>query len=176
MPTPESERVQAHRDKYFEQQPILVERGGRDLLKVLATMRGNNVSETLRKGALHDAGLNYWPYPADAEAIAAVDLDDRQQVERAVRHLQNRERVQDPEVFNELADDPLDAVFTTEVDPEDAHDLYRLCRSICRDISAQRRAAPDPLTSTTTLTMTGGQLAALRRFIANREQDLKSVR
>lgn len=165
MATPETKRVNTHRTKYFDQQPVLLEKGGKGFYKSLANLRGLTVSEMIRRAVLHDAGLNALPYPNDLETVN--DLDDRQEISRKLRHLQNVERVH-PEIYDALADDAFDDHFVVGLDQDDTNALLDLCEAVQKMIHAQKEL-PDPMAGTRNIIMSGEQIALLRRIIANRE-------
>ena len=174
MATPESARVDAHRRTHFDQVAILTEKGGRGLFRTLANRAGTNVSEMARTAILHHAGLNIMPYPEDL--ARSGNLDDHRAIDRALRHLQNKERSLPPEVFDELSPDPYSQVYESEMDALDARTLCRLCEDLAGEIrTRQAEAAQDPLTATTQVHFTGRQLAALRRILANAEPTQETV-
>lgn len=88
--TKESERVNSHRKKFFDQVPFLIEKGGRALLRVLALRRGTNIAEYLRTSALHEAGLNAIPFPDDLALLE--EISTQEEATAAVFKLQAAEK------------------------------------------------------------------------------------
>ena len=165
MATPETKRVNTHRSKYFDQQPVLLEKGGKGFYKTLANYRGLTVSEMIRRAVLHDAGLNVLPYPKELETVN--NLDDRQTINIRLRHLQNVERCH-PEIYDALSDDSLSQRFVVGLDQADANALLDLCYSI-QDSILNGDDPVDPVAGNRAVILTGEQIALLRRTIANRE-------
>lgn len=168
MPTPESSRVLAHRHKYHDQVPLLVDRGGKEFFKALAALRGLTVSEMIRKAVMHDAGLHYLPFPDDMDLMSGIDEEDTEDILRRLLRIQNKERTQPEEVVSGLSgEDPKD-IYVTEVDMQDAKELLRLCQEMSDDIRRDAARATDPLAGTVRISLTGRQISAMRRLIANR--------
>lgn len=174
MPTPESERVDKHRRQHFDQIAVLTEKGGKAFFRTLANRAGMNVSEMVRTAVLHHAGLNLMPWPHDL--AAAGDLDDRREIERALRHLQDKERDVPWYVYDQVAADPYHQTYTATLDQADATALYRFCLDVCKRIREEKaKPQSDPLTAETSVTISGRDMAVLRRMLANAEVTRDSI-
>jgi hypothetical protein len=162
--TKESERVNTYRKKHFDQVPLLIEKGGRALLRTMALREGLNTSAYLRRAALDRAGLSIIPYDMDS----LEDIHTQEEAAAAVRRLQEEEKqntgirkmieVAGPEANNRTFEAVID------------QDTDTLLLITIQKFNYARNARIANGSQDTRLVLTGEEVRALRRALANMKE------
>lgn len=158
MAKEESKRVMRIRERSYEQVVFLTEKGGRKLYRAIAKRDGMPVSEMIRQAILARAGLSMMPYPADLEKLD--EAATAEQARQALADLQKKESVNEiiQRVLHKLANEPPETQYHATITEWDAEPLEDVARRIIAAIEKKQAA----------LQLSGRELAALRRLIANK--------
>lgn len=167
MANKNSERVQHHRKENFDRLPILVEKGNRDVIHLMAKREGLSMAEYIRRAILARAGLRAWPYPAtlddmcDGIADALAD-DSRQPADKIIKDLQQAERKTEYAQLTAavIYGEPMDGTFRADLAPRDMADLKSV-------ISLLSNRVKSPSDSEESITLSGYEIGVLRRLLAN---------
>lgn len=162
--TKESERVDAHRREYFDRVQLLIEKGGRALLRTMALKEGLNTSAYLRRAALDRAGLSIIPYDMDS----LEDIHTQEEAAAAVRRLQEEEKqntgirkmieVAGPEANNRT--------FEVTLDNADDIELLMVTMEKLKLARSKRIADGGPMKAV----LTGAEVRMIRRFLASMKE------
>lgn len=90
MATKESKRVIKQRKQNYDRFSVLTEKGGNQILRVLALREGVSIAEMIRRAILARGGLRMLPYPdtlADLEKVTT-----KEEAEAALVMIQEREK------------------------------------------------------------------------------------
>lgn len=156
MPTKESLRVEEHQQKYFDRIPLLVEKGGRTLLRVLASCENTNVSEYIRRAILARAGLKVWPY--NMEKLSGIE--NPQEAKEAKLRLQRDELTDDrlKVVIEKMSNEPNSTKYFIAVNKAE---LQALVDKMNETLTAA------PSYEDALVTLTGKEVGILRRMLSN---------
>lgn len=156
MPTKESRRVDEHRRKNFDQIPVLVEKGGRALLRALAIRENVSVAELIRRAILARAGLKVWPY--NMERLSGIE--NSLEAKGAVLQLQREEQTDDQMkvVIEQMSSEPNNAKYHMVVN------MAELKAVIARINSSLEHY---PNSDAVMITLTGKEVGTLRRMLSN---------
>ena len=172
MPTKESERVDAHRKKNFDRISVLVDKGGKELYRVLALREDISVTEMIRRAVLARAGLKALPYPDDLAELEKVET--YKHAWQSIRRLQLKEEADEiyANLIDELSTEPSEAVFTTKLNHADIAEFREAVTKI--EAAIEEAGADDSVFSPpVTLKLKGREIGILRRLLSNIEpQDI----
>lgn len=169
MATNESKRVQKQRRENFDRVSVLIEKGGKHLLRVLALREGVSIAEMIRRAVLARGGLRVLPYPAELEKLESVTTQEEAQ--RAVYQMQNNETA--TEVMRHLSEalggEPAQAEYTTTM----THGDIASFRNAVRRIEAAIEAAgpgDSVFSPPVEVRLYGLEIGIMRRMLANIER------
>ena len=169
MATKESKRVQRQRKENFDRVSVLIEKGGKHLLRVLALREGVSIAEMIRRAVLARGGLRMLPYPADLAKLETVTTQEEAQ--RAVYQMQNNEYV--VEVYRHISEalggEPAQAEYTTTMTHGDIADFRNAVQRIEAAIEA---AGPGDsvFSPPVEVKLYGREIGIMRRMLANIER------
>ena len=168
MATKESERVNKHRRQNFDRVSVLIEKGGKHLLRVLALREGVSIAELIRRAVLARGGLRMLPYPAELEKLEQVTT--QAEARRAVYALQNQEEGDEiiRRVTEAMAGEPEHAEYTTQLDHADIANFRHAVDRINAAIEAEN-PEDSVFAPTITVRLNGREIGIMRRMLANIE-------
>lgn len=172
MASKESERVDTHRRENFDRVTILIDKGGRQLLRVLAIREGVSMTEMIRRAVLARAGLRILPYP---DALAELgDVTTQEEARRAIRKLQFHEEADEimAHITDRLSSEPSKADYITYMDHSDMCEFQDAANKIN---DAIEQVVPDEVFSErVAVKLKGREIGIMRRMLANIElQDIE---
>lgn len=169
MATNESKRVQKQRRENFDRVSVLIEKGGKHLLRVLALREGVSIAEMIRRAVLARGGLRMLPYP---ETLAELEhVTTQAEARRAVYQMQNHEEASETiqRVIDGLADEPERAEYTTRLDHADIWNFRDAVRRIESAIEAEN-PVDSVFAPPVTVKLYGREIGIMRRMLANIER------
>lgn len=172
MATKESERVAEHRKKNFDRISLLLEKGGRQLVKVLALREDCTSAELCRRAILSRAGLRIFPFPDQIEQLDGVET--QKQAQAAIMRLQGSEMASETvqHIIDNLSAEPSTGQFVAILSESDIADLSFAMKQIQAAIKA---AQQNTKKETVTVGLSGRSVGVLRRFMANLVDKEKSL-
>lgn len=168
MPNKESMRVITQRKQNFDRVSVLIEKGGKHLLRVLALREGVSIAEMIRRSVLARGGLRMLPYPDTLDKLK--DITTQKEAQRAIYAMQNAETTQ--EIFKCLAPmfgaEPPDAEYTTLMTHSDIAEFRLAVTRINEAINAEN---PDDsvIAPPVAVKLYGREIGIMRRMLANIE-------
>ena len=167
MPTEESKRVDAHRRKNFDRLSVLIEKGGRELYRVLALREDCSTTEMIRRAVLARAGLRVLPYPDQLEELKTVET--YRDAHTAIRRLQHREEANEiiDHLLQELGGEAATADYDITLDHSDVCEIREAMRKISAAIGED--LPPDDFAPPVTVRLKGRDIGVIRRMLANIE-------
>lgn len=176
MPSKESQRVDEHRRANFDRVSILVDKGGRQLFRVLALREGVSMTEMIRRAVLARAGLRVLPYPDALEKLEGITTQEEARV--AIRKLQMHEEADEikTHIIDSLSAEPAKAEYITYMDHADMCEFDEAARRID---AAMEAADPendmDLFSPPVAVKLKGREIGIMRRMLANIQlQDIES--
>ena len=164
MATKESLRVAAHRDKYCDRLSLTMERGGKELVRVLTLRDDCTITEEFRRAILNRAGLRVMPYPDQLEQLKEVEMP--KEAHAAIMRLQDAETASTSRqhIVDSLAAEPSTREYKAILRDSDTVDLYAAITQIKMALdSAMIIDHRQPVS----FELSGRGLCALRRLLAN---------
>lgn len=168
MATKESERVAEHRKRNFDRISLLLEKGGRQLVKVLALREDCTATEIFRRAILARAGLRIFPFPDKIKQLEEVETQS--QARAAIMRLQAAEMGSEvvQHIIDGLSSEPSTGQFAAILSESDIADLTFAMKQIQASIStAQNDTKRNTKKETVTVNLSGRSVGVLRRFMAN---------
>ena len=164
MATKESERVAEHRRKNFDRISLLLEKGGRELVRVLALREDCTGAELCRRAILARAGLRISPYPGQIQKLEEVQT--QQQAQAAIMRLQGSEMASETvqHIIDNLSSEPSTGQFVAFLSKADIAELSFAMQQIQSAISAAQKNTKK---ETIAVKLSGQSVGVLRRFMAN---------
>lgn len=169
MATKESKRVIRQRKQNYDRFSVLIEKGGNQLLRVLALREGVSIAEMIRRAILARGGLKMLPYPDDLAELEEVTT--QQEARRAVYTMQAHE--EGNEIMTHLAEafggEPPSAEYTTRMDHADIAEFREAVKRINAAIEAE---SPEDsvFAPPVTVKLKGREIGIMRRMLANIER------
>ena len=162
MPIDGAERSRKVRTTH-DQISFLTDKGGRELLRVLALREGVPVAKVLTRAALARAGLSSMPSGEEMEMLAAVDTRDA--AEAAIMRLQAQE---EPTQEEEATADE----YTVTITPDEWGTILDLADQVEDNLAAINRTiavkgVDAPGTDRMHLAISTEALASLRQLLSN---------
>ena len=169
MATKESNRVQKQRRENYDRVSVLIEKGGKHLLRVLALREGVSIAEMIRRAVLARGGLRMLPYPADLKRLETVTTQE--EARTAVYRMQNNEEASEiiRHVTSALAGEPAQAEYTTELTHSDIASFRNAVQRIEAAIEAEK-PEDSVFAPPVTVKLYGREIGILRRMLANIER------
>jgi hypothetical protein len=169
MATNESKRVQKQRRENFDRVSVLIEKGGKHLLRVLALREGVSIAEMIRRAVLARGGLRMLPYPAELAKLETVTT--KEEARRAVYRLQSNEESVEivRHVLAGLADEPEHAEYITTMDHADIASFRDAVRRIEAAIQAEK-PEESVFAPPIEVKLYGREIGIMRRMLANIER------
>ena len=169
MATKESKRVIKQRKQNYDRFSVLTEKGGNQLLRVLALREGVSIAEMIRRAILARGGLNLWPYDTDMQELAKITT--REEARSAVFFMQNRENAKEimRHLVDELGPEPSNAEYITRMDNADIAEFREAVNKINAAIEAE---GPEDsvFAPSVTVKLYGREIGIMRRMLANIER------
>ena len=164
MATKESERVAEHRRKNFDRISLLLEKGGRELVRVLALREDCTGAELCRRAIIARAGLRISPYPDQIQKLEEVHT--QQQAQAAIMRLQGSEMASETvqHIIDNLSSEPSTGQFVAFLSKADIAELSFAMQQIQSAISATQKSTKK---ETIAVKLSGQSVGVLRRFMAN---------
>lgn len=170
MATKESDRVQKQRRENYDRVSVLIEKGGKHLLRVLALREGVSIAEMIRRAVLARGGLRMLPYPATLEKLETVTTQE--EARAAVYRMQNDEEASEiiRQVTSALAGEPENAEYTTTALSH--ADIANFKHAVQRIEAAIKAENPEDsvFAPPVTVKLYGREIGILRRMLANIER------
>lgn len=164
-----TERVDKYRKNGFDRISLLVERGGRQLIRAMAVREGVSMTELLRRAILARAGLRMMPYPEKLDGFDKIETAD--EAHTAIRKLQMNEESSEiiQSIIDNLSPEGPQKGFTVQMDHSDIFEFEDAMKTIGKAIEAEKqdRQSGPPVT----VHLTGREVGILRRFLSNITQD-----
>ena len=161
-----SEFVKRTRKENFDRVSVLIEKGGNFFLRALAIREGTSIAEFIRRAILARAGLRMLPYPEELDQLS--DIETQKEAEYAISHFQRREVTDQSyaDLVNSVSSEPTDCDYQISLSKDDAVAMQSMIARINADITTQELSGNDA-GQEITLTITGDELAIVRRSLAN---------
>lgn len=169
MATNESKRVQKQRRENFDRVSVLIEKGGKHLLRVLALREGVSIAEMIRRAVLARGGLRALPYP---DTLAKLETVTTQEEAREwVYAMQNNEEANEVirHVTSALAGEPEHAEFTTTMTYADISSFRHAVQRIEAAIEAEK-PEDSVFAPPIEVKLYGREIGIMRRMLANIER------
>lgn len=169
MATKESNRVIKQRKQNYDRFSVLIEKGGNQLLRVLALREGVSIAEMIRRAVLARGGLRILPYPASLAKLESVTTQEEARV--AVYRMQNDEEATETirHVTSALAGEPENAEYTTELTHAEIANFRHAVQRIEAAIEAEN-PEDSVFAPPITVKLYGREIGILRRMLANIER------
>ena len=169
MATKESNRVQKQRRENYDRVSVLIEKGGKHLLRVLALREGVSIAEMIRRAVLARGGLRMLPYPASLAKLESVTTQEEARV--AVYRMQNDEEASEiiRHVTSALAGEPENAEYTTELTHAEIANFRHAVQRIEAAIEAEN-PEDSVFAPPVTVKLYGREIGIMRRMLANIER------
>lgn len=169
MATKESKRVIKQRKQNYDRFSVLIEKGGNQLLRVLALREGVSIAEMIRRAILARGGLRMLPYPDTLEELK--EITTQQQANSAVYRMQAKEFAD--ETMTHLAEafgaEPPSAEYTIKMDHGDIYDFRHAVNRINAAIEAEH-PEDSVFAPSVTVKLYGREIGIMRRMLANIER------
>ena len=169
MATKESKRVIKQRKQNYDRFSVLTEKGGNQLLRVLALREGVSIAEMIRRAILARCGLNLWPYDTDLKDLAKITTQE--EARSAVYFMQNRENAKEimRHLVDELGPEPSNAEYTTTMTHADIAEFREAVKRINAAIEAEH-PEDSVFAPSVTVKLKGREIGIMRRMLANIEK------
>lgn len=167
MAKKESERIISWRRDNVDRISVLVPKGGKQLLRILAQREGIKITEMIRKAILTRAGLNMMPYPEDFKGLEKIPENDMDAARTAVKVLQDMERTPiRQKTIQEYGIELPSAEYRLFIDKLDE----KIIMDVIHKIVSALRETPKSITGKlggTPVHISGKELVALRRMLSD---------
>ena len=168
MPKKNSIRVQTQRKQNYDRVSVLVAKGGKHLLRVLALREGVSIAEMIRRAVLARGGLRVLPYPDELAKLESITTQNEARM--AVYRMQNNEEASETirHVTSALAGEPAQAEYTTELTHADIANFRNAVQRIEVAIEAEH-PEDGVFAPPVTVKLYGREIGIMRRMLANIE-------
>ena len=151
MPTLGSERVQKQRKENYDRISVLIEKGGRFLVKVLAIREGLSNAALIRQSILARAGLKVLPFPDELKKLEKIT--SKEEAEKAILRLQAKE--EGSEIIGNLIEELSPEGNRKNFEIEASYDLKRVLKKLTAAETGEK------------VTLSGYEIGIIRRALAN---------
>lgn len=153
MPTEETKRVAKYRKEYFDRVSVLIDKGGKHLLKALAIREGISIAEVIRRSICARAGLKALPYPDELNKLASID--NKEDADNAIIALQIKQMGDDvtAKTIDSISEIPDKSMFMVQLSGMEIEELNRFIN----ESNSQGYDRP----------ISGREIFAVRRILSN---------
>lgn len=165
MANSETERVNTHRRKIFDQINLLVKKGVKDLYRVIALRENIPMTEMIRRSVLARAGLNMVPFTADLKKLEDVTTPEAAMV--AIEYLQTAEQLATlKKLIPKNVIEPAENEYAVIIKKNDEEEFLAIIQKIMAALRDTPQSAVNKLGGTPVI-LKGREVGVLRRFLSN---------